>query len=288
MTTPSVTIGVPVYNGADSLEAVCEALLGQTFTDFELVISDNASTDGTEAICRRYAERDARVRYLRQPRNLGPVANFELLLAGASTPFFMWAAADDRWEPEFLATSLAALHSQPTAVSCISRVHMPTLPDAGTTPLRGSLRAKVRRLIKEQAANSRYYGVWRTEILRAAVHEGSGAFIAADWSIIIAACKRGDFAVTDEVLMTRGGRGASTSWRRQMALLGSRGVGRVFPFLPFTAWLVRNLPLWTFLGCLDLVLLRNLSITVHYALEVLKQPRDPYRTHAPALPPATK
>ena len=68
---PRLTIGLPVYNGQDFLPQALDALLGQSFRDFELIISDNASTDGTEEVCRRYAAQDDRIRYHRQPRNVG-------------------------------------------------------------------------------------------------------------------------------------------------------------------------------------------------------------------------
>ena len=68
---PRLSIGLPVYNGEDYLAESLEAMLGQTYEDFELIISDNASTDGTADICRRYAKQDSRIRYIRQPRNLG-------------------------------------------------------------------------------------------------------------------------------------------------------------------------------------------------------------------------
>src|SRR5688500_6871770 len=96
-TSPIVTIGMPVFNGEASVRQAIECLLGQTFAEFELIISDNASRDGTEAICREYAASDSRVRYIRQNENLGVLANFEFVLDQAGGEFFMWAAADDEW-----------------------------------------------------------------------------------------------------------------------------------------------------------------------------------------------
>ena len=72
---PKLSVGLPVYNGAEYVAESIEALLGQTFEDFELIISDNASTDDTGDICRRYEKRDSRVRYFRQPRNIGLAPN---------------------------------------------------------------------------------------------------------------------------------------------------------------------------------------------------------------------
>lgn len=77
---PRVSIGMPVYNGDPFIRGALDSLLAQTFTDFELIISDNASTDRTEAICREYAARDIRIRYVRQTENRGAKANFEFVL----------------------------------------------------------------------------------------------------------------------------------------------------------------------------------------------------------------
>ena len=108
--TPTVCIGMPVYNGANYIHEALDSLLAQTFTDFELIISDNASTDGTQTICERYARRDSRIRYVRQSENKGAAANFSVVLDSAKTNFFMWAAFDDLWAPNYLmeATSLLA------------------------------------------------------------------------------------------------------------------------------------------------------------------------------------
>ena len=77
--TPKVSIGLPVYNGGEFIRAAIESILAQTFPDFELNISDNASTDETEAICRDYAAQDQRIRYVRQSTNLGAGANFKFV-----------------------------------------------------------------------------------------------------------------------------------------------------------------------------------------------------------------
>lgn len=92
---PKVSIGLPVYNGEIYLEdALCQ-ILGQTFIDFELIISDNCSTDKTAEICRKYELLDNRIRYIRQPINKGSVANFNFVLDEAIGDYFMFAAYDD-------------------------------------------------------------------------------------------------------------------------------------------------------------------------------------------------
>ncbi|WP_448533355.1 glycosyltransferase family 2 protein [Parathermosynechococcus lividus] len=99
---PKISIGMPVYNGAKYIREALDSLLGQTFTDFELIISDNASTDDTEAICREYAVKDQRIRYVRQAQNLGAGSNFKFVLDEAIAEYFMWAAADDVWDKNWI------------------------------------------------------------------------------------------------------------------------------------------------------------------------------------------
>lgn len=121
MNTPRVSIGLPVYNGARYLATALDSLLAQTYTDFELIISDNASTDDTEAIARAYAARDGRIRYYRNDRNLGGSANFNRVLELARGEYFRSAAHDDTCAPEYLAKCVAALDHDPDLVLCHTR-----------------------------------------------------------------------------------------------------------------------------------------------------------------------
>lgn len=100
--SPPVSIGLPVYNGAFFLDDALRSLQQQTFRDFELIISDNASTDGTAAICERHAQGDARIRYVRQATNIGAMGNFRYVLEQARGRHFMWAACDDVWDPQWV------------------------------------------------------------------------------------------------------------------------------------------------------------------------------------------
>jgi glycosyltransferase involved in cell wall biosynthesis len=106
---------MPVYNGERYVRRAIDALLAQTFVDFELVISDNVSSDATRAICEGYARRDPRVRYIRQGSPLPVEENFLLVLREARGEYFMWQADDDRWGPEWLARATAILDAEPKA-----------------------------------------------------------------------------------------------------------------------------------------------------------------------------
>jgi glycosyltransferase involved in cell wall biosynthesis len=113
-----VSIAVPAFNAERYIAKCLESLLAQTFTDFELVISDNASTDGTEDICRRYAAKDSRIRYVRRSTNIGGPANFRYVFELCSGKYHKWAAADDYWAPTFLEKAVAVLDAHPDVVLC--------------------------------------------------------------------------------------------------------------------------------------------------------------------------
>jgi glycosyltransferase involved in cell wall biosynthesis len=115
-TAPRLTIGLPVYNGKNYLAESLEALLGQSYEDFELLISDNASTDNTADICRHYARRDSRIRYIRQPRNIGLNPNHNFVIRQARGELFKMASHDDLYARDLLKRCVDALEAHPQAV----------------------------------------------------------------------------------------------------------------------------------------------------------------------------
>lgn len=115
---PRVSVGLPVFNGARYLGVTIASILDQDFTDLELIISDNASTDATGEICRDFARRDARVRYVRNERNLGAGPNYDSCFHKARGTYFKWAAHDDALAPGYLSKAVAALDAAPDAVLC--------------------------------------------------------------------------------------------------------------------------------------------------------------------------
>jgi glycosyltransferase involved in cell wall biosynthesis len=111
-----VAIGLPVHNGGNYLAAAIESILAQSYGDFDFLISDNASIDGTEEICQAYAQRDRRIRYIRRTKYVGAAANHNLLVRMADSPYFKWAAHDDVLAPGFLAACVDVLDRDPTVV----------------------------------------------------------------------------------------------------------------------------------------------------------------------------
>ncbi len=118
---PKVSIGLPVYNGEQFLAEALSSLLAQTFTDFELIVSDNASDDRTEAICREYADTDCRIRYYRHDQNRGAAWNFNYVFGLATGEYFKWAAHDDICSSNFLERCVQVLNNDSSVVLCHSQ-----------------------------------------------------------------------------------------------------------------------------------------------------------------------
>ena len=173
MTTPKLTIGMPIYNGERFLEETMDSLLNQSFEDFELIISDNASTDRTEKICKTFEAKDSRIQYLRLEENLGASENHNRLISIASGKYFKWAAHDDICAPTFLERCVEVLDQDPNIVLAYSRVK--AIDEDGTElfeyvpkPMLNSSRAHERLFesICVPHAQSPVFGVVRREVLQ--------------------------------------------------------------------------------------------------------------------------
>jgi glycosyltransferase involved in cell wall biosynthesis len=210
-----VSIGLPVYNGGAFLRSALASLLAQTFADFELVISDNASTDETARICEEMTTGDPRVRYVRHATNQGALENFAYVLEAARAPYFLWAAYDDLWEPQFLDRLVTALDECPRAALAFCRYD--NVDEAGRR-FRGFREvdwkavfgaSKARQIaamaLLDPAATQKanhVYGLMRTEVVRAC-----GGLVpepvprsGVDIHLLLRLLGRGEFVVVDELL----------------------------------------------------------------------------------------
>jgi glycosyltransferase involved in cell wall biosynthesis len=120
MTIPRLSIGVPVYNGQDYLRFALDSIVRQDYTDFELIISDNASTDATQEICRGYAAKDGRIRYYRNATNIGASGNYNRVFELARGAFFKWAAHDDVHLPGCLKRCVEVFDQAPPNVALVA------------------------------------------------------------------------------------------------------------------------------------------------------------------------
>lgn len=185
---PRLSIGLPVYNGEKYLAESLEALLGQTYEDFELIISDNASTDSTAEICRRYGKKDSRIRYVVQSRNIGAIPNHNFVVKQARGELFKWASDDDLYARDLLGRCIDALDEDPQVVLTHSRTAM--IDSAGTVTklfdygvaVDASQTPERFRSMLFDGWDDYTYGVVRTKILRRTALHGSYHF--ADRTIV--------------------------------------------------------------------------------------------------------
>jgi glycosyltransferase involved in cell wall biosynthesis len=204
---PRLTIGLPVYNGENYLAESLDSLLGQSYEDFELIISDNASTDGTADICRRYEKQDSRVRYIQLPHNIGLAPNHNFLVKEARGELFKWASHDDLYARDLLKYCVAGLDDDPQVVLAHSWTAM--IDGSGTIiekveyPLAtASLRAPERfRSALFANGGDDTGGVMRTAILRRTPLHGS--YHHADRTVITEVSLYGPFYQVPDWLYCR-------------------------------------------------------------------------------------
>jgi glycosyltransferase involved in cell wall biosynthesis len=203
-----VTIGLPVYNGERYLREAVDSILAQTFRDFELVISDNASSDDTEAVARAYAQRDPRVRYVRNQQNIGGFRNHNQVVALARGEFFGWGAHDDVWAPTYLEGLVAELERRPEVVLSFPQIEWidgrgARLEREHFWPRIASeeIRVRFRDLIRLNHMLDPIYGLIRTAILRRTGLLGS--YADSDRVLLAELALYGPFAQASRVLFYR-------------------------------------------------------------------------------------
>jgi glycosyltransferase involved in cell wall biosynthesis len=225
---PRISVTLPVYNGERYLSHAIESILGQTFPDLELIISDNASTDATEEICRGFETQDRRVRYLRQPKNIGASPNFNICYQLASSEYFKWAAHDDFLEPEYLAECIRLLDANPDAVLCQSLVRLVDDEDRAVEAFRAVEPAAASPDLVERFAarmrNPRCLDIWGV-IRRSALQNSVliGSYVGMDRALLLELALRGRFLAIDRPLFSnrdhpeRATRVTRTQTRRDLA-----------------------------------------------------------------------
>jgi glycosyltransferase involved in cell wall biosynthesis len=201
---PTVSIGLPVRNGATFVAEAIESILAQTFADFELVISENASTDRTPEICGGYAVADRRIRFYRQETNIGAAPNFNLVFHRSSGKYFKWAAHDDLIRPAYLERCVAALEADPEAVLCQPVVEI--VDGAGAREIydhsafgTGRSRQSDRLAARLRARRcTEVFGVIRRDALQGTALIAD--HVGADRTLLIELALRGRFLTVPEIL----------------------------------------------------------------------------------------
>ena len=246
-----LTIGLPVYNGEKTISKSIDSLLNQTFQDFVLIISDNTSTDSTQKICMDYTKIDSRIKYIRHENNLGLLKNWNYLVQNTTTKYFMWAAVDDFWKPNFIKKNIQILENDQNIVGSISKVsffkennlHNPISEKTKNTDLvltiSGTYKNRIKKLLKLNMATS-VYAIYRTDKLeKSLVFREYGAY---DLQIILNILEFGSLNVIDEFLMFRSIEGTSSkSYIRSHLKLKISLDKILFPYIPITTFCLQKL-----------------------------------------------
>ena len=210
---PLVSVGLPTYNRAASLEHAIDSVLSQNYANLELVISDNASTDGTQSICERYCKSDGRVRYIRQPMNCGAARNFARVLSESRGELFMFLADDDWIEDGYISACVKYLRQNPdySLVGGLSRFYDGSEVVHECEPtnlLQSSATNRVLEYYRNVTDNSIFYGMFRRACLdRFALPDK----LAGDWILIASIAFMGKIKTIDHIRINRSVDGASKS-----------------------------------------------------------------------------
>jgi glycosyltransferase involved in cell wall biosynthesis len=206
--SPLISIGLPVRNGARFLAEAIDSLLSQSYSNFELIISDNASSDETEAICRAYASKDERIRYYRSDHDVGLANNFNYLFIRARGIYFKWAAADDVHESDWLARCLEILESDPEVVLAYGRaefVDQDGAPleeiDPGFDLRSGAASERLRYVIRASSWVNAIFGLVRSEAL--AKTQLFPSYPGGDYTVLAELALQGKFVEVPELLFRR-------------------------------------------------------------------------------------
>ena len=220
-TLPKVSIGLPIYNGSDTIRKRLENIFSQTLTDFELLISDNGSTDSSVIICNEFSKKDKRIRFFQHTKNKGWVWNYIFVLEQASCDYFVWTTDDDMWNSEFLEKNVNILDSHKNIVGSIGKMervgvnlYKQDTRDSVGKKIYKKIRRKFRpfgpkslidsheeklRVCFKNSSYQNFFSVFRTDKLRKSIIYDS--IPAWDAAMALNILKFGDIHVIDELLI---------------------------------------------------------------------------------------
>jgi glycosyltransferase involved in cell wall biosynthesis len=203
---PKISAGMPVLNGEATIARAIEDLLAQTFTDFEVVVCDNASDDRTAEIAETYARKDPRVRVARFRERVDIMYSFKRAFDNTTAPFFFFTPADDRWYPSFMERTLAVLEAEPSLTACSGRVAFTTglrfsHISTGTDPLLGTPKQNVAKYLRDPVENARAFSLVRREAMVGAFP--AGEYPGWDFQMTARTLAHGGYQELPEVLSER-------------------------------------------------------------------------------------
>jgi len=280
---PKISIGIPVYNGEHFLDEKIKSILDQTFSDYEIIISDNASTDKTSIICNKFAKNEPKIRYIRQEKNIGIWENFNFVLKEAKGDYFLWSSVDDIMLPTYLEKTLDIISSNKNISCCFTKIKLYGESDnlkndlkvslierikkkftqlifndeLGAYSAKGSYEKRIDVYFKNLSHNQIFYGMYRTEQIKRSFVKKS--FLWYDAATILNILKYGELYVVDEVLLRIFVGGICRSGMISvMHILEPFSLwNRIFPYSKLTRWCFKNLTKKIFFKHLKFFILIN-------------------------------
>ena len=294
-----ISIGMPVYNGEEFLVKKIKSILEQKFENFELIISDNHSTDLTEQICKEFQKKDKRVLYCRQEQNIGAVQNYILTLEKAKFDYFLWTAVDDVISSDFLEKNYKILLENQEIVCSASQVEyfgdsrkfwhdksensllkffikktVERFQNIQNIPANGEFSSKFRKYLKYRGHHHIFYGMYRTNQLRNIVKDFSSTKNkpnTIDLGIMLVALSYGDFHVINEILMHRYDGGMSSQgffdFKKSQKLKFIEAISYNYPF---SKWCIEKFGFKLFLKNVDLFVLWNIEPMFFFMVNILR------------------
>ena len=260
-----LSIGMPIYNAEEFLRDRLDSLLSQPFSDFELIISDDASTDSTSNICKEYLSKDKRIRYIRQEENIGMSANFYFVLHQANTEYFFWAAQDDLTITGFIEKNIEALENNKNLICSVGKIKFigkvidnlsiseddsqldkimkkikTKLINVNTQSLSGNYETKVKKFLSNGGSSLAQYGIFKTKILKKSVE--LPGFHGDESAMVLSALRYGEINVIDEILIHKyvGDTVSSKGMISLMKQFKPNFFGKIIPYYDITKWCFHN------------------------------------------------
>jgi len=286
-----LSIGLPVYNGEKFLHKCLDSLLEQSFENFKIIISDNASTDNTQKICQEYSKKDSRIQYIRQEKNIGLLPNFNFVLDQSNDEFFMWMGVDDYILPDYIKKNMDVLTFNSNVVGSVSKIKPYNFLDSTINPvdskfinfikklrtrfkkldafsISGSYDQKVRNYLTRSTCQV-IYGIFRTDKLQKSIIHS--LFVGLDWAEILNVLKFGDIHVINEVLMYEFEGGRSSGGILHISkTYNPNTFSIIFPWYPFTNTCLKILGFKLFLKNLDYFIKLNFEGFVSQIIDVTR------------------
>ena len=286
-TTPLVSVIMSIYNSHQTIIRAVDSIICQTYQNIEIIIIDDASEDCSVDIIKEYIDKDNRIQIHTQKKNIGIHRNFNFLLSKAKGEYFAWAAVDDYLDNDFMGKNLKILESDKSVVSSVGKIipygvdsleidstlvdtsvfpkflknfiksgRRRKMIDAG--PVSGNMNYKIRTFFEITKSLGRWYGVHRTEQLKKCIIEKP--FINVEVSVFLNLLRLGDFHEESSTTLYEFDEGISSRGIINMAKYSGHNLFEtLFPFYPFTKWVIQNFGVSTFFRNFDILFKMNLG-----------------------------